>query len=378
METNIQDNLKILELVKFTESSTSSNPYSHYSQSANAVANENIKNFNNDILGASAPGTTNGHHHNHHHHGPFSYMNNPSTSSPFSHPASFLTSATSPSAVLAVSGISATNLLITSSGALGFSQIANLNAAVNTNLASGGVTGLNNTGNQTGGSISGSGLACTAVNASGLGGGLLDSLNTDSILHPSTSFIHTSTSIPIVNSAKTNTEGPNAYKSNIKALDFCYSDENQKFNCVDAINLCVTVVAYAAHAHRASQMLTILDVVIPRYLNHIKQETDTLVNSNKPTGFGSLIDKQATMHYHMDIVNQARNEFAALQKISVSIKTLVSVSDFLTRTYTGPRSENSNFNTQKTNNNNNSSPNPHTRNSSNRSPSIMPDEDSTR
>jgi hypothetical protein len=55
------------------------------------------------------------------------------------------------------------------------------------------------------------------------------------------------------------------YRNGIKALDFCYSDDQTiRFNIIDAINLCVTVVAYATHAYRSNQMLIILDCLIPR------------------------------------------------------------------------------------------------------------------
>ena len=85
------------------------------------------------------------------------------------------------------------------------------------------------------------------------------------------------------------------------------------------------------------------------------------------------------MHFHMDIVHQARAEFATVQKIAVSVKTLVSVSDFLTRTYSGPRSDNLATYAAKTPNLPNVASalaSTNQRSSSNRSPSIMPDEDS--
>lgn len=39
-------------------------------------------------------------------------------------------------------------------------------------------------------------------------------------------------------------------RSGIRALDFCYDDQTVRFSIIDAINLCVTVVAYATHTYR--------------------------------------------------------------------------------------------------------------------------------
>jgi hypothetical protein len=367
-----------MELVKFHNPETGA-PY-QTSSSANATSSSNPpeatgKNFHEQVVQPQAPQTV-----------PasnpvganaylFSYLSPPDKQNAptFSSPASFLTTATSPSAVLAVSGISATNLLITSSGALGFSQIANLNAAVIN-------SSLNNPNNTTTPLINTNPLISVPST------GMLTSNNND----PLNSLLNTDLTAGlhgINNSAASYlpAKSTDVYKTNIKALDFCYSDENQKFTYIDAINLCVTVIAYASHTPRANQMLTILDVIIPRYVAHIKQETDTLTSSSKGTvgGFSSILDKQANMHFHMDIVHQARSEFAAIQKIAVSIKTLVSVSEFLTRTYTGPRTDNLANLAAKAPNLPNvanalATTNPSMRTTSNRSPSIMAEEDSNR
>lgn len=41
----------------------------------------------------------------------------------------------------------------------------------------------------------------------------------------------------------------------LKAIDFCYHDENEMVNVVDCISLCVMVVSYSADSLRAYQML---------------------------------------------------------------------------------------------------------------------------
>ncbi|GFO03526.1 unc-80-like protein, partial [Plakobranchus ocellatus] len=65
----------------------------------------------------------------------------------------------------------------------------------------------------------------------------------------------------------------------LKALDFCYENDVDTFNMMDVINMCVTVIAYSPDSYRSGQMLTILEMVIPRYLNHLKQETTKKDNS---------------------------------------------------------------------------------------------------
>lgn len=323
---------------------------------------------------------------------PFSYPSMVGNSSsapimpPFSSPAGFLT--TSSSAVLAVSGISATNLLITSSGALGFSQIANLNAAVNSSLMNNNPGPNTNTIGPLGGTIGPGGYLSSGTEIGGFNPSLLN--------HPELSAGLHGVPVPASSSYLPPAKNNEGYKTNIKPLDFCYSDENQKFTCLDAINLCVTVIAYATHTPRANQMLTILDVIVPRYLSQLKQDTDTVMNSNRGvnpsilnTHPSSILDKQANMHYHMDTVNQARSEFLTLQKIAVSIKTLVSVADFLTRTYTGPsgsytgppKATTATPNLPLNVANVVATTNPHARGTSrndNRSASILPDEDSIR
>jgi hypothetical protein len=41
----------------------------------------------------------------------------------------------------------------------------------------------------------------------------------------------------------------------LKAIDFCYHDENEMVTVLDCISLCVMVVAYAADSVRGHQML---------------------------------------------------------------------------------------------------------------------------
>lgn len=52
----------------------------------------------------------------------------------------------------------------------------------------------------------------------------------------------------------------------LKAIDFCYHDENEMINVVECISLCVMVVSYAADSLRAYQML--VSFSLPRRLGY--------------------------------------------------------------------------------------------------------------
>lgn len=41
----------------------------------------------------------------------------------------------------------------------------------------------------------------------------------------------------------------------LKAIDFCYHDENEMVDVLDCISLCVMVIAYAPDSIRGQQML---------------------------------------------------------------------------------------------------------------------------
>lgn len=43
----------------------------------------------------------------------------------------------------------------------------------------------------------------------------------------------------------------------LKAIDFCYHDENEMVTILDCISLCVMVISYAADSVRGQQMLVI-------------------------------------------------------------------------------------------------------------------------
>lgn len=73
----------------------------------------------------------------------------------------------------------------------------------------------------------------------------------------------------------------------LKAIDFCYHDENEMVTVLDCISLCVMVVAFASDSVRGHQMLVseisapstlnifwfkiILEAILPHYLNQIQK-----------------------------------------------------------------------------------------------------------
>ncbi|GIY67759.1 hypothetical protein CDAR_36052 [Caerostris darwini] len=100
----------------------------------------------------------------------------------------------------------------------------------------------------------------------------------------------------------------------LRALDFCYQNDPDTLSILDAISLCITVVAYAADSHRGHQMLTILEAVLPFYLRHLQNLT-----TKKETPGGS------------------RTELSMIHNISICMKTLISNCEALARNYTGPQ-----------------------------------------
>ena len=102
-------------------------------------------------------------------------------------------------------------------------------------------------------------------------------------------------------------------------------------------------MAYAPDSIRSLQMLGIIDLILPKYLEYLKEKT------NKS-----------------DSQKLGREELKTIEKLAVAIKTMIGASESLTRAFVGPKHENVSGASYK-----------HSR-GSNRSPSIVPDEDSMR
>ncbi|XP_064639472.1 protein unc-80 homolog [Lineus longissimus] len=94
----------------------------------------------------------------------------------------------------------------------------------------------------------------------------------------------------------------------LKALDFCYEMDPDTFSMIDAINVCVAVVAYASDSYRGMQMLTILEAIVPFYLRKMKTETNKL---QTPIA--------------------ARQEINTISNMAVSMRALINSCEALTR-----------------------------------------------
>ena len=94
----------------------------------------------------------------------------------------------------------------------------------------------------------------------------------------------------------------------LKALDFCYQMDPEAISLLDAISLCVTVVAYAADSQRSLQMLLILESILPLFMKHMQTLT---MKKETPGG--------------------PRTELQMIYNISVCIKTLISNCEALAR-----------------------------------------------
>ncbi|KAL3277360.1 hypothetical protein HHI36_012710 [Cryptolaemus montrouzieri] len=95
----------------------------------------------------------------------------------------------------------------------------------------------------------------------------------------------------------------------LKAIDFCYHDENEMVTILDCISLCVMVVSYSSESVRGYQMLIILEAILPCYVQHIQ-----LPSYNK----------------------EGKTEKEIINQLAVAIKTLVNNCEALTKSYNGP------------------------------------------
>ncbi|CAE1324419.1 UNC80 [Acanthosepion pharaonis] len=94
----------------------------------------------------------------------------------------------------------------------------------------------------------------------------------------------------------------------LKALDFCYENDPGTFDIVDVINMCVTVIAYSPDSFRSGQMLTILEVVVPKYLKYLIEATN-----------------------QKDSFSAAQGEIQAITNIAISIRALINSCETFTR-----------------------------------------------
>jgi hypothetical protein len=105
--------------------------------------------------------------------------------------------------------------------------------------------------------------------------------------------------------------------------------------------VCLYLVAYAPDSSRSLQMLSIIDILLPKYFEYLKNRTSK-----------------------NDIQKHGREEIKIIEKLSIAIKTMINACELLTRTFVEPKCDTIAGGNYK-----------HSRGSY-RSPSIVPDEDS--
>ncbi|KAK3087178.1 hypothetical protein FSP39_002695 [Pinctada imbricata] len=100
----------------------------------------------------------------------------------------------------------------------------------------------------------------------------------------------------------------------LTAMDFCYESDPEKLDILHVINMCVTVIAYAPDSFRGNQMLTILEVVVQRFLEHIRNET-----------------------VRVDKTHAARTEVSSITSLGISMRALIFSCENFTRSMNLPR-----------------------------------------
>lgn len=103
----------------------------------------------------------------------------------------------------------------------------------------------------------------------------------------------------------------------LKVQDLCYENEENDYSVVEAIAVCVTVVAYAPESSRSLEMLTVLKAIIPYYLEHCKKQTSRAAKS--------------------EIASNARHELNIITSIAASARAMIAACESFSRNYTGPQ-----------------------------------------
>ncbi|XP_023247885.1 protein unc-80 homolog [Copidosoma floridanum] len=96
----------------------------------------------------------------------------------------------------------------------------------------------------------------------------------------------------------------------LKAIDFCYHDEDEMVSILDCISLCVMVSSYSADSFRGQQMLTILEAIMPCYVKQIQLSTYSREGKT---------EKEIVVH------------------LAAAIKTLINNSEALSKCYNRPQ-----------------------------------------
>lgn len=117
----------------------------------------------------------------------------------------------------------------------------------------------------------------------------------------------------------------------LKAIDFCYHDEDEMVTVLDCITLCVMVVSYSAENARGYQMLIILEAILPCYMQQIQSPSYIQSESKtEPEIIMQLAVAVRTMVHNSEGLAKCVHQIQLLQQIS-SISSVV-----INRSYNGP------------------------------------------
>lgn len=117
----------------------------------------------------------------------------------------------------------------------------------------------------------------------------------------------------------------------LKAIDFCYHDEDEMVTVLDCITLCVMVVSYSAENARGYQMLIILEAILPCYMQQI--QSPSYIQSESKTEREIILQLAVavrTMVHNSEGLAKCVHQIHLLQQIS-SISSVV-----INRSYNGP------------------------------------------
>jgi protein unc-80 len=96
----------------------------------------------------------------------------------------------------------------------------------------------------------------------------------------------------------------------LKAIDFCYKDEDEMVTVLDCITLCVMTVSYSPESTRGYQMLIILEAILPCYMQQIQSPSY--------------------------IPLEGKCERDIILQLAITIRTMVHNCEGLSKSYNGP------------------------------------------
>ncbi|XP_078578406.1 protein unc-80 homolog isoform X2 [Branchiostoma floridae x Branchiostoma japonicum] len=95
----------------------------------------------------------------------------------------------------------------------------------------------------------------------------------------------------------------------LQTLDYFYADDPPDMTIIEAMNVCITVVAYAADSLRSIQMLCVLEALVPFYMRHLMKETN-----------------------RRDSISAAKEELTSIEQLAVSMEALTQSCEPFNRT----------------------------------------------